>query len=158
MPYFLVLIGLIVGCKYNSVEDKEFSHKVYMKIEDTLDNGNPLQVLYYRKTDNPDSIIGVKRIRYWPGTDIPFYEADYEKEMIVDKDQNGTVTGIKFQNGPYLNWKGNGQLVISGHYKKGLRDGTWTLWDEQGEIELIRTFRNDSLIKESSKIIDHNGN
>ena len=135
------------GCNA-SVENQRFSHEVYMKIEDTLANGSPLQVLYYRMIDGSESIVGLKRIRYWPDTDIPFYEADYDKQVIIDKDPKGTVTGINFHHGPFLQWHDNGQLRVSGRHDEGQMHGTWTYWNKEGQIEMVRTYENDSLIDE----------
>jgi antitoxin component YwqK of YwqJK toxin-antitoxin module len=74
--------------------------------------------------------------------------------MIIDKDQKGTITGLNFHNGPLLQWHDNGQLSVSGNHEDGQRQGTWTYWNKDGQIEMLRTYQNDSLINEVKPLMN----
>jgi hypothetical protein len=39
------------------------------------------------------------------------------------------------KHGPYTLWHRNGKRSQQGFYRRGFRWGTWTWWDEQGEVE-----------------------
>ncbi|HOZ13369.1 MAG TPA: toxin-antitoxin system YwqK family antitoxin [Tenuifilaceae bacterium] len=53
--------------------------------------------------------------------------------------------GSFLNDGFYKTWHTNGQIEISGQYKKNKRTGKWTAYYANGQVKKINNFENDSL-------------
>lgn len=43
-------------------------------------------------------------------------------------------------NGPYKTWHPNGNLMMEGQYKMGVKEGSWRFFDEQGNVAKVINF------------------
>jgi D-serine dehydratase len=65
--------------------------------------------------------------------------------------------GIKYEpstevgfTGVYVEEYINGQKKVEKHYKDGEEDGLWTEWDEDGNIISTKTYKNGTLVQQTS--------
>jgi len=56
------------------------------------------------------------------------------------------VVGERPENGPYVEYYGNGQKELEGHYKNGKREGLWTTWWENGRKANESHYKNGELV------------
>jgi hypothetical protein len=58
----------------------------------------------------------------------------------------GGIGGLLL-DGVYTRYNTNDQLIETGSFKKGLKQGKWKLWDEQGNLLRIQTFKKGKLLR-----------
>ncbi len=55
-----------------------------------------------------------------------------------------------FKDGPYVEYYPDGIMKLKGHFRMGKREGTWRLFDEDGELLLKRVYHLDRIRKEKN--------
>lgn len=58
-------------------------------------------------------------------------------------------------DGPYSEYRVNGQLMVQGELRKGSRHGEWREWDEQGRLRTITRWRHGHLVTKRMAVGGH---
>jgi antitoxin component YwqK of YwqJK toxin-antitoxin module len=103
----------------------------------------------YYLTDQVDSVKvvaddngqAVSRMEYMPYGETWFEEGDTNNAPKYNSQENGKINGVARDF-----YKENGKALVEGYYKNGKADGTWSVYDLEGDIIKQELIKEDKLI------------
>lgn len=72
---------------------------------------------------------------------------DYKMSGPLIKESNYLDSNLKVLDGPYHEYDQNGVLSMTGNYVNNQKQDEWRNYNDTGKVTLIKTYKNDELIK-----------